>query len=226
MTKRISTWTCKRRGAVGLALALGLSGCLEAVPIPASADAPARVSVAEGEVVVAGPRGFCVDMAASRDDQAGALVVLGSCAAIAQDPALPQPEAPAVLTAAISPRGWGMKVRESTEALGSYFRSEAGRSTLARSGRAADAQVLQDFSRGGIYYMQVRDTSGAFEPDYWRALVDIGDRIATLSVLSPQGRPLPPETGQELLMTFVERMLAENRGIMAQLTGEILNRHV
>ncbi|MFC7705839.1 hypothetical protein ACFQXB_16785 [Plastorhodobacter daqingensis] len=205
--------------ALVLAAAVGLSGCMEGVPQAASVDVPARVAVAEGLIIVAGPRGYCVDLGASRDTAEGALVVLGSCAAIAQDPALPQPDMAAVLTAAVSAPGRGMKVRESAAALGQYFRSDGGRAALARSGRAADVTILEDFSRGGAYYLRLRDVGAApgpaFEPDYWRALIDIGDRIITLSVLAPKGRPISRDDGLETLSGFLQRILSENRGIMA-----------
>ncbi|MFD1914050.1 hypothetical protein [Halodurantibacterium flavum] len=222
MQKRISTWTSdpRRPGrAVAIVIALVLPGCVETMPQAASASAPERVAVAGGEVVVGGPRGYCVDMDASRDDADGALIVMGGCASLVQDPALPQPERPAVLTAAVSAAGRGMKVRDSSAQFDAYFRSEAGRAALARSGRAADVAVLETFMRDGVYFLHLRDVGNlsgpGLETDYWRALVDVGDRIVTLSVLSPRTNPLTPRQGQDTLSEFVRRIIADNRGNMA-----------
>lgn len=207
-----------RRVAI-LAAVIALSGCMEDVPQAASAEAPSRVVVADGTVIVAGPDGYCVDLEASRDASAGAFVVLGSCAAIAGNPALPQPQRPAVLTATVSGPGGGAPVSDSLPALDSYFRSDAGRAALARSGRAENVTILQGFSRDGAYILRLRDVSGfsgpALEPDYWRAVVDVGDRIVTLSVLAPRGKAHTAEEGLAILTAYLRRIRAENRGTFA-----------
>lgn len=212
------TWTSNRipLRAAALASVLALAGCMGegggamsfAAPPPASAQPPASLVVAGGDVVVAGPRGFCIDRDASRDDpEIGALVVLGDCRALGGRLFGPRPAAPAMLTAALVPGVASVTVATAGEAMVAYFPTPEGRAMLARTGRAEDVTILSAEVDRGVVVLHLTD-SGAFAggtvaDDYWRAIMDAGGRMVTVSVYSAPDLPLDAATGRTLLRDFV-----------------------
>ncbi|RMD48866.1 MAG: hypothetical protein D6832_03010 [Alphaproteobacteria bacterium] len=222
----ISSGRFAPRRAIGLALALALAtgagGCsrfaTRAALTPSSPAVETRtaLNLADRNVVLAGPAGFCVDESASRTDTDPAFVLFASCAALAGDARAPQPEDRALLTASVATAGDGMAgaVSRTSADLDRYFRSEAGRAALARDGDPAKVRVLASYSREGVFYLRARDTGQAeipgTAPDYWRAYFDVGNQIVSLSVLEPRDKPLGPERSLTLLGRFIDAVRARN----------------
>lgn len=181
---------------------------------PASPNAPHRIGVSNRAVVISGPAGYCIDKAAARDTAAGAFVLLGSCAALAQSAAAGQPVAPAILTASVSPAG-AQPVGGQLAALNSYFLSGEGRAALSRSGRAQSVTVAQAWGRDGVFFLVAQDTSPSggqrLQPTFWRAVFDVKGRIVTLNVAGLKNQPLGPEAGRATLEAFVRQVQRENR---------------
>ena len=206
----MSIWTNNR--ALLCVAALALSACV-AGPVGGSSKAPARMTVLAGSVTIAGPRGYCIDRDASRSSATQAVVLLGSCAALAGTRLMPAPRAPVVLTASVLV-GDGAALEASYPALGEFFRTEAGRAALSRSGDFGDVEILEAFTGSGAYYVRLRDRSGAtdaespVEPEYWRALVGLNDRILTLSALALVNRPQSQEVKRAALVACVAQMHA------------------
>lgn len=207
----MSTWTSS---AGLLALALSVSAC---VPAPGTtAPAPRRLAVAGGAVTLAAPPGFCVDRSALRDRPAGAFVLFGSCAALAPGPFAGRPQSPAVLAATVAPpRGATEAPVAGNEAgLAELLQTPAGRAALSHSGDAASLTVLAARSKPGAVFLDLEDRSTfagpRVAPRYWRALIDVGDRLVTMAVLAPADHPLPPDTGLAVLAAFVDRVRAAN----------------
>jgi hypothetical protein len=203
------------RLALGLLLLAALAGCRLANPgagpaSPRAADdpPPARMAVAQGAVVVAGPRGFCIDRAASSDRGGGAaLVVLSSCRALGAGLFAPGPAHPAVLTAAIAAPGRGGPGAVSAAALAAFAASAPGRRALSRAGKAETVQVLETLAGGDALLIRLSDTApfawGAVQPDYWRAVLAVGGRTVTVSVLALPDTPLNRDEGLRLLQDFI-----------------------
>jgi len=193
-----------------LALGVLLAGCLGF----GGGKAVESVLVSRGEVGVAGPRGYCIDTAASRDSSGGAFVLLGSCAALSGNPRAPHPDRPAVLTAAVSGPGDGPGMAEVLEQLPDFMRSDAGRASLSRAGDPDSITVHSVRTRNSALWLHVRDTAGhkalGVEPDYWRAVFDLGARIVTLSVMVPTGQSLSPGGAEATLEQFLRRMREVN----------------
>lgn len=205
----MSTWTSSAGRALAIAGALGGAACGpgdRAAP-PAGGDVPpAAVEVTAGDVRVSGPPGFCVDRGATRDDGETAFVLLAGCAAIAGEPGLPDPAVPAVLTASLSGPGSG-RLAEAIPGLDAFFRGDEGRRLLSRDGDPGSVEILDSFHQGEVFFLHARDTGAGvlpnLAPDYWRAYLDVGPRIATLSVLSREAAPVPSAQGLALLREFV-----------------------
>lgn len=212
----MSIWTCKtlhmRQVLFGF-MCLVLAGCEAGSGTGLFRKAPEKVVVAGKSVVIAGPPGYCVDSAATRDTATGAFVLLGSCASIANSVQMPSPSTPGLLTASVSGAS-GLAIRTSLDRLEIFFTSEAGRAALARDGHAASVQILQTRRKGDAFYLHVRDTSNvtnrSISQDYWRGLFDVRGRIVTVSVVGFARRPMSNATGLATLDAFAKRILAEN----------------
>jgi hypothetical protein len=177
-------------------------------------SAPRNVTVTTDQVVITGPRGFCVDPSSSQQNNSdGAFVALGSCAALNQGPSA-EPAFPAILTATISrPMGSG-QVASNIGQFDSFFRSEDGRRLLSRTQDPESVTIIETISSPGIFYLHASDRSqtviGGVQSEYWRAYLDLGSRIITLSVLEADGQSLGPNQSFELLTRFVQSILRAN----------------
>lgn len=170
-------------------------------------------------LVLSAPRGYCVDPASTRQSPEGAFVLFGNCAAIARDPGQPQPIFPALLSATLGPAGARPAVLDTAEVEG-FFRSDAGRAVLARSGRAEDVELLEVEHAGDLLLLKLRDASGGGEglqagASYWRAITGLGDRLAALSVLPLEGARIADRDQIDLLQGFA----AQTRAARAAQTG-------
>jgi len=199
------------RVAACLLAVTGLAGC---GALGFGASAPADIAVTSDRVVVTGPEGYCVDPTATRDTGDTGFVVLGNCAAISNSDLAVQPEVPAVLTAAVSEPSDGGQLAESLGELDAFFRSEDGLRLISRTGDAATVTVLDTVIEGEVFLLHATDTSaGSIEGvqgDYWRAYLDVGSRIATLSVLALEDRVLSRDESLATLRSFVQAVQASN----------------
>ncbi|MGB5557018.1 MAG: hypothetical protein WBN04_03295 [Paracoccaceae bacterium] len=217
----MSTWTSS---ALALSILTALPGCLPNADVAMGAGgiglsraAPEKIAVANRSVIVAGPPGYCVDKAATKDTATGAFVLLGSCASIANSPRARSPATPALLTASVSPAS--RAAAASTNQLAAFFRSPPGRAALARNGRAGSVSILKVQSRDNALYIHARDSSanvaGNLAPDYWRGVFDLGGRLVTVSVIGFANRPLTDAASIATLDAFAARIRAENRAMIA-----------
>lgn len=204
-----------RAALVAACLVLTLSACGGAGFGPRAAPAPAQVTVTTDRIVVTGPEGFCVDPTATRDSGDTGFAVLGNCAAIANSRRALQPASPAVLTAAISAPSQDGRLADSLAELDGFFRSQEGLAVLSRAGDPDTVTVLETATEGEAFFLHASDSSeGAIEgvqPDYWRAYLDVGPRIATLSVLALEDRALGREDSLAILRGFVAAVQTANR---------------
>jgi hypothetical protein len=202
-----------RRGAALAGLAL-LPACIGGLGGDGTGGAPAEAVVTSDQVVVTGPSGFCVDETATRAEGDTAFVLLGNCAAISNSRRAAQPEVPVVLTAAISEASDAGSISESLPDLDGYFRSEEGRQLLSRTQDPDSVAVLETMTESDMFLLHARDTSaGAMEgvnADYWRAYLDLGPRIATLSVLALEDRGVTREQSLASLLSFARTVQQAN----------------
>ncbi|MHC0052150.1 hypothetical protein [Actibacterium sp. D379-3] len=192
-----------------LSLVLILSGCMQ-VP---GGTAPEKIAVAQGDVVVAGPRGYCVDTRATGGD----FVLLASCASVTGDADAPRPRVPALLTATVTQQTTGeAPISAQTGQLKAFFASPAGRAALARDGRAESVRVIRTSTRDGVFIIHARDSSPDSTPglseDVWRAIFDVNGQIVSASVSALEGHPISDDAGLATLSGFAARILSESRG--------------
>jgi hypothetical protein len=205
-----------RRAAL-VAACLALAAC-DAAGLPGLgaglSPAPSQVAVTADRIVVTGPRGFCVDPTATRDTAETGFVVLGNCAAIANSRRAAQPATPAVLTATISERAGDTRLADNLDQLDAFFRSDEGKTLLSRSRNPNRVRILETDRTRNVFFLHATDRStGAIadvQPTYWRAYLDVGPRLATLSVLALQDRSLTREESLSLLRSFVQTVQDAN----------------
>lgn len=184
-------------------------------------DAATRATVGGGAITIAAPRGYCVDRSALRDGRRGAFVLFGSCAALAPGPFATEPDPLAVLTAAVAPPRAAEGAATGTGALtgradrlAAYVTSPAGRRALSRDGRADSVTVLRTFTENGVFFIHLRDTSATAGPpvaaEYWRAILEVKQRMITLSILFPDGAAVDAEDGAAVIRAFAERVRDAN----------------
>jgi hypothetical protein len=184
-----------------------LAGCGGNFLFGGGEDAPTEAAVTRDLVVITGPEGYCVDPTATRNSEDTGFVLMGNCAAIANSRRVVQPATLAVLTAAVSAASDGGRLADSMADLDAFFRSEDGLRLISRAGDAESVTVLDTLVEGDVFLLHASDTSdGAIDgvqEDYWRAYLDIGNRLATLSVIALEDRALSRDESLETLRGFV-----------------------
>lgn len=207
----MSTWTSR---ALLLTLLLVTASCGR-MSVGPSGTAPVRaVSVTSDMVTVSGPEGFCIDPESTRDSGDTAFVLLGNCAVISDRRSAGQPAVQAILTASLSEADASQTLRGAIPDLGDFFASDEGRQLLSRAGEADTVEVLDSFHQGDVFYLHARDSSASeiqnVSSDYWRSYLDVGDRIATLTVLGREDNPVPSDTGLQTLREFTQAVQLAN----------------
>lgn len=200
-----------------LIAALALAACDPAMV--GNAPSRATVNVAGGPVVVAGPRGFCIDRETLNVTDAGAFALLGDCGELGGGGALARSPQGAALTASISAGGLageGDDPAGSLAEIAAFVQTPEGRALLGRSGRADRVRILTTRPEGEVLYVLVEDRGpqliGGVEPRFWRAFLEVRDRMAVLSVLGFEGSGLDEQASLNLLASFVAAMQSANRG--------------
>ena len=200
----MSTWTSK---VILAALAFGLAACDAAMNVTRSA--PMQVQLTDG-LIVAGARGWCVDEATSRSRSGTTVIVLGSCAAIADNALLPKPTVEGVLTIAVEAEA---DTTPDVDSLATFLASPEGRALLARDGQASSISLLEMSKSEDALYLHALDQSGAprnAAEDYWRALFDIDGRFVTISLITLADSPISRHQGLRTLNAQVDRLKAAN----------------
>ncbi|WP_372837601.1 hypothetical protein [Phaeovulum sp.] len=208
----MSIWTSKASLALAFASALASAGCV--MPFGGK-DAPAMIALASDGPVIAGPVGFCVDPTQTHEEGENAFVLLGSCASLSRDAAVERPAARAVLTASVTPASPGAEpLAKSFKQIDSYFRSEAGRAALSRSGDAATVKVVRTVISDDLLLIELTDSApsgaNAVQARNWRGLMQIRGRIVSFTVLGLAEDPLNTTTMRMLANDFAAALRAAN----------------
>ncbi len=212
----MSTWTSETRRIPSFwlpaTLLLFLAGCFEAAPLSrfSSRDAvpgPAILPVLGGSVTVTGPEGYCIDSRSTVEGDSEAFVLLIRC----RNNERRRPVLGATVTALPAEAATGAA---NLSALMETVTGEMGRGYLSRSGRAEDVRIVESRIESGAVWLRIEDASTpeTFAPGYWRAVLPVGARVVSLSVLDVRGTSGTRAAGLSILQDFVARMRAANPG--------------
>ncbi len=215
---------------IGFALAMaGLSACGQSnvstlvpsflqsgeKPLPDAMQrsvAPREVIVSDKSFVVEGPNGYCPDIRSISDNRGRSFVALAACSRMKAGDS--DPSVPALLTISIKgPNKTNLVTGAETEFV-DFLNSNAGRTTLARSGNAANVSVEGAFKDGRAVYARVTDTS-AGQPDgtsqeTWRGFFDLNGRLISITAYPIASEPFGNDDGLRLLQSFELRLRAKN----------------
>jgi len=196
----MSTWisdktTARRiiRRAFFTLLILPLAACLEGVPgAGSSTPALSKVMFYDGDVTVAGPRGYCIDRQSVKRNPGGSFALLASCESLTGTAGVVVD--PAVMTVSVLPRRVGASQPSSAE--------------MTRA--LAPDKVLLGYDGDGISLVHVADGGRAVlpmgDPSYWRAGMVINDHLIGLAIYGPQGGVAAGDAGRDLLMDLAEAL--------------------
>ena len=200
----MSTWTSK---VTLLVAGLALAACGAGFNVTRSA--PMQVQLPDG-LIVAGARGWCVDKSTSRANSGGAVVVLASCAAIADNALLPSPRFEGVVTVSVEESG---ETIPSVQDVAAFLSTSEGRAVLARDGRPESVDLLEVATSDDTLFLHALDTSGGplnTGDDYWRAIFDIEGRFVSVSLTSVEPKQVSRATSLATLNAQIARMKSAN----------------
>ncbi|MDX1786332.1 MAG: hypothetical protein R3210_09415 [Roseovarius sp.] len=189
------------RMALMLAAVLPLAACLEGASPDAMGfraaqidkDAPlSRVAFFRGEVVVAGPKGYCIDSTSVRRRAASSFALLASCRHLASGSS--QAPSPAVITVSVLSADPGATQPSAAE--------------ISQS--LAPARILAEIDGDGISLVHVGQGGDAGIPGgdarYWRASLVINGHLVGLAAYGRAGSAAAGRDGKHLLIDMAEQM--------------------
>lgn len=192
------------------ACVFGLAGCAD-LDLSSLGGDPAPVQQAAllgGAVGVAGPAGYCVDLADSRLTRGFAL--LAACETLGLED-IDAPRSAGIITVQAGRVGTAA-VAGSEPALVGFLESDAGAALL--SDTTEGVSVLSTSSTDNQVTVQYEDLAGSpiagTQDSAWRAFVDIDGRLVTISARGLAEQPLGATAGEQLLEAAVDAMLGAN----------------
>jgi hypothetical protein len=189
---------------VRAALLLGLLSACADTSLPGTR----ALSLYGGAVTVQGPQGYCVDRAASDPDSGFA--VLGGCALLTTLQLMP--DAPGLITVQVGEAGSAAVTGAEADLL-AVLRSPAGTGLLSRTG--APVQVRDSEIGDGIVLLELDDSGPPLTPDLdrqeWRTFLDLGDRLATISLRGFARAPLSRGDALSVMSDAIRTLRATNR---------------
>lgn len=158
----------------------------------------ARVAIAGGDVVVAGPDGYCVDPTTLQSRAERGFAMIASCN-ILSDGKVGDPVAPMLVSVTVGPRG------DRGDLPGPRaIASAAGVPLLAAE--TADGFVAAQLGAGGDSVLSGGD------PRYWRGAFDLNGRLIGLALYAPEGSSLARESGAAMLARVKTRITTQSGG--------------
>lgn len=190
----------------GAALLLGLMvlvGC-DALQPPVQS-----LSMLDGAAVVQGPAGYCIDPQASRASTGFA--VLAGCGLVSRLAVMPPVEG--LITVQIGAQG-SASVNSASSQIAAMMRTPTGARMLSASGQA-ETVVIEAVERAeGLVVVRFTDNApseiAGLGPTAYRAFLDIGGRLTTVSLRFYDRAPVAAGTGAQLLAQAVAVLRAAN----------------
>lgn len=151
----------------------------------------ASASLAGGKVVVAAPRGYCIDRNTLKSGPSGGFALIGSCAVLGTSG--PDVE-PVVMTVQAQPR---------------LLRQEAP-DAAALATAAAPAKVLERADGDGISMIHLAEGGdrvlGAGDGRYWRGAMLINGYLVGLALYAPKDSPAAGTRGKAYMLALAEAL--------------------
>lgn len=170
--------------------------------------APKTTRLAGGAVKVRGPEGYCIDPHLRDKLTTDRVAVLGSCASLANSTKLEGPKAPAILSISVSSPGLQSGI--SAEALSTYLASASGQAALTGGGSMPDVSDVEFVEGMALVHATGGTRPRGMAKGHWRGVFALGNRLVSIAVYSPSGRPLDKATGKAKAIAFARAIRAAN----------------
>lgn len=189
-----------------MAAVVALAACAQPMPTSPVTSLP----LMNGAVVAKGPEGYCVDSRRSRAAQGFAVMasctrLIGAAEAAGRD---------GFVTLQLGPPG-SASVAGAEDDLAQLLTSPRGATLLSRQGEPEAIRVTQVERTSGLVAVQFEDGAAPMVPglqgEEWRAFLDVGNRLATVSVRGHATQPLTSGEALNLMYRAVEALLDANR---------------
>ncbi|HEU0220599.1 MAG TPA: hypothetical protein VFR34_00095 [Paracoccaceae bacterium] len=176
-----------------------------------------RVLVGAGgaSVNVVPPEGFCVAADSVKTSSQSVFVLIGGCG---------NAETAELLTASVSSAplfAAGSAPDEDLDRLEEFVGSEHGLALVSRSGEAGKLRILETHREGEALILFVEDSGQPIIPNasprFWRAFLELGGRMVSLSASTFNDRPTEERTMLSLLRRFIAALRQANPAAPAAL---------
>lgn len=151
--------------------------------------------MAGGDVIVAGPEGYCIDGKSFTDKASGGFAILASCVGLT-DGRVGGFVDPAIMTVTVLPR---------------QLRTEQPDAAALATG---NAQVLERLDGDGVSLVHLATGGTALsensDPKYWRGAMVINGHLVGLAVYTPKDSVLAGAQGRVLVMALAEQMRTQS----------------
>ena len=186
----------------------------------------AVVSAKGRQVAITPAKGFCLARESVEATERSAFALIGDCALDSSTAAAPRgargelqlPRGlPGIITVSVSgdPGFQGGADDKSLNDLSTFLDTSEGRRLLGRSGNGSSAKVVESRRIGDGVYVMVDDSNDGvvpvLDPKFWRAFVELNDRLAVITVSGFRDRPLGREEMLEHLVAQVQTLRVANR---------------
>lgn len=212
----MSTWICKAAWAALAALSLSACDAATGLPFVPSVGAAltegegrprvARIPLAEGEVVLAAPEGYCIDKRSVKTTPRGGFAVLARCDTLGVKGSFRGYDL-ALITVISQPRDDGARPPN----------AEA----VART--AGKAKVLEKRNRSGLALVRLAD--GPHDLDrvsrqHWRGAFSVNGHLVGVGLYAMDGSALLGSQGASLLQELARRTRAASASAIAARKAE------
>lgn len=165
------------------------------------------MSLVDGAVEVAAPGGYCIDEGTSRPSRG--FVVMAGCALVSNDQRMPSVEG--LITVQLGDEGTAL-VSADAAALRDLLATAEGAAVLSPNGDPTAIEVDRLESVNGVVFVHFVDSNpppvDGLEQAEWRAFLDLGTRLTTVTVRGFERAPLDAEDGLNLLRRAVAALRA------------------
>ena len=185
----------------------------------------AVVSAQGRQVAITPAKGFCLARESVETTERSAFALIGDCALDSSTASAPRGSRgelqlprglPGIITVSVSgdPGFQGGDNDESLNALSRFLDTAEGRRMLGRSGDGASVSVVETRRIDDGVYVMVDDSNDGvvpiLDPKFWRAFVELNDRLAVVTVSGFRDRPLGREEMLEHLVAQVQTLRVAN----------------
>lgn len=161
-----------------------------------------------GDLVVAGPPGFCVDPGVSKPRRGFA--VISSCAVLGGDT---RPGIDGLATVQFGDAD-SASVAGSEPAMRAFLETPQGGALLSATGDAQQVEVLETIAADNRVGVFLRDAEPSHVPglqsEEWRMFFDLDGRLVTVAVRGLVRAPLNAERSRRLMEDMVAAIIAVN----------------